>query len=469
MTNWLDRPIAETAAALRDGKLSARSLTEEAIARHDKWDGQLQAYKSWDSDYALAQADLADGAFKAGRDLGPAQGLIFSVKDIYGVVGFPTFAGSPKQLPTEDWSKDGTMVATARNQLCVVPGKTHTVEFAYGGLGTNLHWGTPRNPWDADDHRTPGGSSCGAGVSLWEGSAQIAYGTDTGGSVRVPASMTGCAGLKTTKGRWPTDGITELSATMDTPGILARSVADLAYGFACLDPAARAANAKPITPAEIGSVRIGTTSHHFWESCDADVADTVERAISEICAQAGRTTPIAFPEAGESVRVLGEGAIVAAEGWAFLERCLPDWIDTLDPLVRSRMEDGRVVTAPRYLNALRRIAELQASTYARMREIDVLLVPTIPATPPKVDDVQGANSYKAANLLALSNTMPGNVLGLCGITLLAGKDSSGMPVGLQLIAKPNDEERLIAVAQAIENVIGSAVDRLGRPPLGGSS
>lgn len=467
MTDWIDRSLPDIAAALRGGGLLARELTEQAISRHEKWDDKLQAYKSWDDEFARTQADTADAAFAQGVDLGPAQGIPFSVKDLYGVKGFPTFSGSPRQLPVA-WEQEGPVVAEIRHQLAVVPGKTHTVEFAYGGLGTNAHWGTPWNPWDGDSQRTPGGSSCGAGVSLWEGSALIAFGTDTGGSVRVPASMTGSAGLKTTKGRWSTGGITPLSTTLDTPGILAKSVTDIAFGFSAIDPAARSAGAAMIRPRDIGSVTVGVTQDYFWERCESHVASVVEQAIGEISAKAAKVSDFDIPEAGEAVKVLGDGAIVAAEGYAFLKECLPDWLETLDPMVGTRLDDGRLATAAQYLNARRRMDELSAIVSRRLEDVDVLLVPTIPATPPVVADVQGANSYKSNNLLALSNTMPVNVLGLCAMSIPTGLDSAGMPTGLQVIAKPGDEENLIGVALAIEGVLGTPIERQGKPPLGGA-
>src|SRR5580704_11006818 len=141
-------------------------------------------------------------------------------------------------LIRDPWEQDGPLVATLRRQLGVIMGKTHMVEFAFGGTGRNSHHGAPYNPWDAGAHRSVGGSSSGAGVSLLEGSALLAFGSDTAGSVRIPACMTGNAGLKVTIGRWSTDGVVPLSFTFDTPGLLARSVSDLAYGFASLDPAA---------------------------------------------------------------------------------------------------------------------------------------------------------------------------------------------------------------------------------------
>ena len=466
MSNWMEQPLPRIAAALRDGTLNARDLTEEAIARHEKWDAKLGAYKTWDAEYAREQADAAATAFRAGHDLGPAQGIPFSVKDIYGAEGFPIFAGSPKALP-EEWERDGTVVAGVRKQLAVIPGKTHTVEFAFGGVGTNPHWPTPRNPWDMANHRAPGGSSSGAGVSLHEGSAAIAFGTDTGGSVRVPASFTGNVGLKTTKNRWSTNGITILSTSFDTPGILAKSMTDIAFGFSAIDPAASAAGSPLIEPRSVTGLRIGITKDYFWDHCQDDVAEVVENAISELVTAGAAISELSLPEAATSLQLWGEGAIVSSEGYAFLQSRLPTWIESLDPNVRVRMEAAFEAKTLDYHRALYKIQDLSASVHAKLEAVDVLAVPTAPITPPRLSDIDDPEDYKAKNLLSLSNTMPGNVLGICAITLPAGVDDAGMPVGLQLIARPNQEEELIATALGVEGVLGTPRDRLGTPLGGG--
>ncbi|MHA1107891.1 MAG: amidase family protein, partial [Alphaproteobacteria bacterium] len=205
----LDGTMRDIAAAIRDGSADIEALIEQAIERHDQRGEAFHAYKHWDAAAARAQGAAAAAALAAGHDTGPLMGLPVSFKDIYGVKSMPTFDGTPKELP-EEWRSEGPVVAAMRRRLAVITGKTHTVEFAFGGVGTTAHWGAPRNPWDAAEHRVSGGSSAGAGVSIAEGSALLAFGTDTGGSVRIPASVTGHVGLKTTIGRWSTDGIVPL-------------------------------------------------------------------------------------------------------------------------------------------------------------------------------------------------------------------------------------------------------------------
>lgn len=188
--NILNRSLADLVVDLRSGKANAQDLACAVIENHGSSGHSLNAYKTWDKEKIIRQAMAADSALKAGIDRGLLQGLPVSVKDLFGVKGFPTFAGSPKPLP-EQWEREGPVIKARRRQLAVVTGKTHTVEFAFGGLGVNPHWTTPRNSWDREEHRVPGGSSSGAGVSLTIGSALMALGTDTAGSVRIPASMTG--------------------------------------------------------------------------------------------------------------------------------------------------------------------------------------------------------------------------------------------------------------------------------------
>src|SRR6516164_11197142 len=237
MAELISRPLVEIALELQERRLTSQEVVEAAIARHERFGERLQAYCLWTPEKARETAKAADTAFASGATVGPLQGIPISIKDLYAAEGLPCFAGSGRRLPADPWEKDGPIVATIRRQLGPIVGKTHMVEFAFGGTGLNSHHGAPYNPWDSTTHRAPGGSSSGAGVSLLEGSALLALGSDTAGSVRIPACMTGNVGLKVTLGRWPADGVVPLSPTFDTPGLLARSVCDVAYGFAALDPA----------------------------------------------------------------------------------------------------------------------------------------------------------------------------------------------------------------------------------------
>lgn len=466
MSTVLSRPLRSLAAALRAGEIACRELVDAAIARHDAVGAPLNAYKSWTPERARLQAHAADAALASGASLGPLQGIPVSVKDLYGVAGWPTFAGTPKRLPPE-WEREGPVVAALRRQLGVVMGKTHTVELAFGGLGVNPHWGTPRNPWDGRAHRVPGGSSSGAGVSLWEGSALVALGTDTAGSVRIPASFTGTVGLKTSYGRWSTAGIVPLSHTLDSAGVLAKTVADTAYAFAALDPAwgdAAGLEAR-IGGLEPGDLRIGVAGAPLWDDCSPGIAEQARGALDALAQRGARLRDTAIPEATDAIALLHQGSVASAECDAFLEAELPEWRAHLDPIITIRIADGGAVPARELLLRYRRLNEMSLAAAGRFDGVDVIAAPTVPVTAPTVDEVAEINAYRRLNLMALRNTCLANYLGLCAITIPVGVDGVGQPVGLQLYARHGDDERLLAAALVAERVLGTPQQRLGAPPL----
>jgi aspartyl-tRNA(Asn)/glutamyl-tRNA(Gln) amidotransferase subunit A len=345
-------------------------------------------------------------------------------------------------------------------------GKTHMVEFAFGGTGHNAHYGAPYNPWEATAHRSPGGSSSGAGVSLCEGSALLAFGSDTAASVRLPAAMTGNVGLKITKDRWSTDGIVPLSFTFDTPGILARSMADAAFSFAALDP--RLGDSFGFlrrVPDGVGGVRIGVADSWFWEDCENGIADVVRGAIDEL-ARAGavlKKTPL--PEAREAFAVFSEGGVSAIELRAFLDRELPDWLKTIDPVNAPALKNAENLSAREYLTRRLRLQTVAQRAAAHFDDVDVIATPTVMFSPHVLAEETGAEQFWARNRKIVHNLVPVNYLSLCAATLPVGLDRLGMPVGLQLIAKGGDDERLIAIACAAERVLGTPRDILGVPPM----
>src|SRR5690242_17999726 len=324
MPDDLSRPIAELVLRLRDGRLTARALAEEAIANHERCGKALMAYSQWAPEHARKCADAADAAFAAGAHAGSLQGIPTSVKDLFAMAGFPTYAGTPRRLP-EKFEAEGPIIANLRRQLATVTGKTHMVEFAFGGTGHNAHYGSPRNPWDAKQHRSPGGSSSGAGVSLCEGSALLAFGSDTAASVRLPASFTGNAGLKFTKDRWSSDGIVTLSHTFDTPGILARRMEDAAFSFAALDPQlGNGFDFLSRVPRGIDGIRIGVADSFFWDGCENGIAEAAKLAIDQLGRAGAIVKQAPLPEAQEAYAVFCEGGVSAIELRAFLDHELAD-------------------------------------------------------------------------------------------------------------------------------------------------
>ncbi|PMR74019.1 amidase [Billgrantia endophytica] len=459
----LSLPLREQYAGLRGGTLSATALAEAAIEAYKTRGRHDHAYLTWNGEAALAFARATDALLGQGGDAGALMGIPVSIKDIYAVPGLPTYAGSSQRLPRR-WEQPGPMMAALLAQLPSIMGKTHTVEFAFGGLGTNAHWGAPRNPWDRLAHRTPGGSSSGAGVSLVGGTASLALGTDTAGSVRIPASMTGVAGLKTTAGRWPKDQIVPLSSTLDTPGLLAHRVDDLAFAFDALDDALARRSTRVPAPPSLADLTFGIPERYFWDDCSPGIAEAVQYAIGQLEAAGARLVPLELPDTDEAYALFQQGGLAAAELAAFLNTELPDMIETLDPNVAARVRAADDMPAWEYVRRRSVIDRLYATAATRLADVDAMLTPTVTITPPTLESLKPEGAYSKANMQALRNTVIANFTGLCGLTLPVGKDSAGMPVGLQVLAEPWQDARLLAIGQAIEEQLGSGIEILGEPP-----
>ena len=452
----LDKPLRALAAGLRSREFSAMDLWAEARAAMDAGEPRLNAYKLRMDAFAEKAAREADEALKAGLDLGALQGIPVSVKDLYGIPGFPTFAGAARELPSR-WQAAGPIVRRLLDSRAVITGKTHTVEFAFGGVGRNNHWPTPRNPWDEKHHRVPGGSSSGAGVSLREGSAIVALGSDTAGSVRLPASLTGNVGYKPTIGRWSTEGIVPLSRHFDTPGILARSVDDAYLAAVDFDRRMFGERAGAIgTAAAADKLAIGVPGGHFWDACEPSIEAAVRAALSRLEQAGHRLVAIDWVEATEALDLWNAGGTAGAELRLFLEAELPDWIAMLDPNVGRRMQTLEGVTAEEVRSRKRAFDAIAQRSRRWFERVDVIATPTVQVPPPRMDEVDDHDAYRAHNMRLLRNTHTANLLGLCGITLPVGRDALGLPVGLQLMSGGMRDDLLFAAALAVERVLASA-------------
>jgi aspartyl-tRNA(Asn)/glutamyl-tRNA(Gln) amidotransferase subunit A len=462
-----DQSASEIARSLRDGRTTAVALTEHAIAHYDAFGEKLHAYLTWRPEMALEAAEAADAAFADGKDRGLLQGLPISIKDLYGIKDYPTYGGSANPLASK-WEQEGPVVQDIKSQLAVITGKTHTVEFAAGGIGDNIHWGAPWNPWDKDNHRGPGGSSSGAGVSLWEGSALIAFGSDTMGSVRIPASVTGVVGLKMTYGRWSERGIVPLRSVQDTPGPLTRSVADAAFVFAALDEAHRRDPQKILSQfdsAELSGMTFGIADPCFWEGCALNIVEVVRDAISKLESAGAKIVDSPSPETVELLSVVMTGGLPNNELIVFLEAEVPNWQEQVDPALRGRLEKGSTQTAIEFIQREKWLDGLRQRAPKNFEGVDVILSPTVPISPPILVDGKPVPDPSNPPIIGARNTLPANFLEQCALTLPVGLDSNGMPVGLQLIAPANAEETLLAAASAIERVLGTPIQQIGLPPM----
>lgn len=460
-------PLREQHSRLRDGRLSARTVVEAAVDAHQRRGKHDNAYITWNGDGAFANAAAVDCVLTNGGDAGPLMGCAVSVKDNYGVPGFPIYAGASERLP-EKWEKAGPVVEVLLSQLPSLMGKTHTVELAFGGLGTNAHWGAPRNPWDEVSQRVPGGSSSGAGVSLVGGTASLALGSDTAGSIRIPASMTGVAGLKLTAGRWSIDQIVPLSPTLDTPGLMAFRVDDLAFAFEAMDAAGSKAGRGKSFELDLADLTFGVPERYFWECCSPGVAEAVETAIRSLESAGARIVKLDLPGAEEVFELFQRGGIAAAELASFLHTENTGLMNRLDRNVALRVEEAQNIPAWEYVHRRQVIDQLSEMAKPYIKKVDAILTPTVAITPPALSDLKDECEYKKSNMLALRNTVVANFLGLCALTMPVGQDRTGMPVGLQVIGGGNEETFLLEVGRAIERELGTGLDILGTPPEPGT-
>lgn len=466
MSDPLALSLAALSTELRERRLSASELMQAALARHERFGDRLRAYKLWDGERALTAARSVDRALATGDPVGPLAGIPVSVKDLYGVDGLPTFAGTPRQLPAR-WSNDAWLVARVRAAGACFVGKTHMVELAFGGVGINPHWETPWNPWDADTHRIPGGSSAGAGVSLCEGSALLALGSDTGGSIRIPAALTGNVGQRTSLGRWPTTGVVPLSSTLDTVGALTRTVEDAAWFFGTVDPKWGDPRRllEQLERTTLRGLRVGIPRCDIWEECQPDIKDTLDVALAELEAHGAELVEVAGELLDDGFEMaLAQRPLAATELRAFLERELPGWIDILHPIIRERLSHAPLQDDPIYLDAVARHRRLVAEAPVLFERVDVLALPANIFTPPPVSELADLGRYAQANRAVLRPNYPVSVLGLTALSLPAGLDDASMPVGLQLVGRGGGDEALLGVALAAERVLGSAGAQFGIPP-----
>ncbi len=454
------------AGGLRDASTSAMTLADWAIANHERRGEAFHAYKTWDEEKLRAQAAAADAVFATGIDLGPLQGIPVSVKDLIGVSGYPIFAGCPRPLP-EKWQAEGPVVGAIRHQLGVISGKTHTVQFAFGGLGFNQHWGAPRNPWDATEHRSPGGSSSGAGVSLGEGSALLAIGSDTAGSVRIPASMTGAAGMRPTAGRWSTAGIVPLASSLDTAGPLTRTAADLALAFAAIDPLTDE-NALAFTARQrdgsLADFHIGVCDW-FFTDCEPGIAEGVTAALDELVKQGLRTSPATLPHLDDVTEMFAKGGLHIGEFASFMNGEMRDYRADLDPTVAIRLKEAATFPASEHIARLKAIDRMAPAANAAFAGVHAIVGPTLPISPPKMSDLESPEVHLAANMRLVRNTNTASLLKLCAVTIPVALDAQGMPVGLQIVCPGGHDETALAIAMAFERALGTPRERLGLPPL----
>jgi len=454
-----DQSIAELAEQIKSGSLSSVTLIESIFDHIDSLEPHLHAFKLLTRDAALTQARLAEQSIANGHYIGPLHGIPYVAKDLYNVKGLPTMAGC-SLLESNIAEEDSTVVHRLKQAGAILIGKTHTVQFALGGAGINHDHGTPHNPWHQTPH-TPGGSSSGTAVAVSSSMVPMGLGTDTGGSVRIPSSLCGIIGLKTTVGRISRKGVYPLSTTLDSVGPLARSVEDCALTYQVLqgpdedgDETTRGQTPHDVTSSlklGVKNLRIHFAESVFWNDVDPEVETAVRQTGEVFKSQGAIVESIKFREAEEALTALMAAGIPAIEGYAVNQKLMENHESELDPIVSKRLALGSQVMAVDYYKTLRKLELLCKKTLHQLSDIDALIVPTtpIPALPLSLVD-QDLETYFKYNGLFLRNTVIGNALNLCGVSIPCGITKKGLPIGLMIYAKPFQEEMALRIAYAYE-------------------
>ncbi len=441
--------IQQLSADLAASRTTSRKLTEETLARIEapKGEGKRAFIKVWKTQ-ALAAADASDLRRKAGLVASPLEGLPVSIKNLCDVAGETTLSGSKALDDAPPAKADAPVVARLRAAGAVIVGSTNMSEFAFSGVGFNPHYGTPGNP--ADRTRVPGGSSAGAAVSVADRMAVAALGTDTGGSVRIPAAVCGIVGFKPTARRVPIDGVIPLSTSLDSIGPLANSVEDCAIVDAVFA-------AEPIhvpEPMPLGGLRLAVPKHFVMDDLDPTVAKAFERALTALAATGVRIDHIDLPQLDELPTINAKGGFAASEAYAWHKELIARRGNMYDPFVAPRIMRGKEMTAADYIKLLGERTDLCRRVSAITSNYDAVAMPTCAIVAPTLDEVSTAEGFTKKNLLLLRNTSVGNFLDRCGISLpchAAGE----LPVGFMLMGEAMADKRVLAMARSVAPVLRS--------------
>ena len=401
---------------------------------------------------ARTAAEMYDALRRRGATPSPFAGIPVSIKDLFDVAGDVTTAGSMALRQAPPATRDGTAVARLRAAGFVPVGRTNMTEFAFSGLGINPHYDTPRNPYDRKTGRIPGGSSSGAAVSVADGMAGAALGTDTGGSCRIPAALCGIVGFKPTAIRVPKDGVMPLSQTLDSVGPLAPTVQCCATIDAVL--AGETPGELPALP--LDGLRLAVPQTMVLDNMDRDVSRAFAAATKALADAGVRITEIPLRELSELAQVNAKGGFACAEAYAVHRPLLKVKRSEYDPFVLARIERGKEQDAADYIELMWAREEMIARFNAATAPYDALLMPTVPVIAPSLRELADPEAARVANMLLLRNPSLANFFDRCAISIPCHQ-AGDAPVGLMLVGETGADRRLLAIAAAVEKKVAPAL------------
>lgn len=447
----MPQSLAELKSKLASGKVTARALVEDSLARIGDPQGEGKAaFLTVHTERARHLADHYDSARKAGHPVPPHAGIPFSVKDLFDEAGEVTRAGSRVLAEAAPAKHDAPAIARLKQAGFIAIGRTNMTEFAYSGVGLNPHYGTPRSPWDRKTGRIPGGSSSGAAVSVADGMVPLAIGSDTGGSCRIPAAYNGIVGYKPSTGRVPLTGAYPLSASFDSIGPMANSVACCATADAIM-----AGTEIDVPQALLADrIRLAIPQSHLIENLEPAVASAFARAIATLRAAGMHIDEIDYRELRDIPAINAKGGIVVVEAYAHHRKQLDQAMDIYDPRVSRRIMAGSQISAADLVDIIAARQQLIRNNARLMASYDALVVPTTPNVPPAISELARDEDYMRLNAVSLRNTSIGNFLDQCSISLPMHAPGEP-PTGLMLMAPHGRDQHMFALALATEAALAS--------------
>lgn len=446
------KTITALAEELAARKTSSQALVEDALVRIAAPSGEgARVFLRTHRESALAEAQASDALRAHGIVPSPLAGIPVSVKDLFDVAGDITRAGSKALADSAPARSDALVVRRLRQAGAVIIGRTNMVEFAFSGLGLNPHYGTPKNPWDRAAGRIPGGSSSGAAVSVADGMAAMGLGTDTGGSVRIPAALCGLTGFKPTARRIAKEGTFPLSTTLDSIGPIARSVACCALVDSIL------AGETPQSPSALPlkGLRLGVVRDYVLDGLDSVVADAFGKTLARLSRAGANLSDLRFEALLRLPQINQKGGLVVAEAYAVHSELIARRKDAYDPRVLSRTLRGAEISAAEYIDILNQRAAMIAESARLAAQYDALLMPTVTMIAPEIAPLEADDRlYGKANLAMLRNPSVVNFLDGCALSIPCHEPGAA-PVGLMVVGQGGEDRRLLAVGMAVEAALRS--------------
>lgn len=441
--------IVELSRLLERGRLTSRQLVEQGLpAIRDPGGEGARTFLLVHEREALAAADRIDAQRRGGARLGPLAGIPLSLKDLFDEAGVATLGASKVLVGSSPAPQDSPVVQRLRNAGAIIIGRTNLTEFAYSCLGINPHYGTPKNVFDRAVGRIPGGSTSGGAISVTDGMAAGAIGTDTGGSIRIPAALNGLVGFKPTASRVPRDRMVPLSFTLDSAGPIARTVADCAL----IDQVLSAGTGAPPAAVRLRGLRFAVPKTVFQDDLAPAVATAFTSALSRLSAAGASIVELPMTEFGLAGTANPRGAITSAEAYAWHRQWMTGRSDRYDPRVLARIRAGETMSAAQYIDLMQARERFIRAIGAAATGYDAMLMPTTPITAPTIAEAtRDDESYFRLNSLMCRNPSVVNLFDGCALSVPCHEPGTA-PVGLMIAGTRNSDQRILSIGLAVETI-----------------